>query len=143
MRIYADVKIKGARNEIIEKALVDTGADISLMPFSLARSIGAWRTNQQVDVAGIHGEARTLPIIVANLHFPSLNNIGGRLPFAMSNTERELIVGMDILNPLGIAIDTKTHQLSVKNEIWEAFKTLAGIGVLIFGAVKVLEALSS
>jgi Retroviral aspartyl protease. len=121
MRI--DVKLHGARDGIVETALIDTGAEISLMPLSIAANIGAWRTNQQANVVGVYGEARTLPIIVAYLYFPSLNNIGGQFVFAMSsNTGQELIVGMDILKPLGITIDTKTHQISVKNEIWEAFK---------------------
>ena len=152
MRIYPDVKLQGERNEIIERGLIDTGAEISLMPLSIAAKIGAWRTNQQTNVVGIHGEGRTLPIIVAHLYFPSLNNIGGKFPFAMSNTEQELsvgmdieqklIVGMDILKPLGITIDTKTHQLSVKSEIWEAFKTLTTVGVLVYGGLKLLDALS-
>ena len=142
MSIYADIKLQGARNEIIKRALIDTGAEISLMPLSIAANIGAWRTNQQTNVVGVHGEAKTLPIIVAYLYFPSLNNIGGQFAFAMSNTGQEVIVGMDILKPLGITIDTKTYQLLVKNEIWEAFKTLAAIGVLVIGGVKLLEALS-
>jgi predicted aspartyl protease len=141
MRIYADIILQGAKNKIKTRALIDTGAKISLMPFSIATKIGAWRTNQQVNVVGIHGETKTLPIIVAYLYFPLLNNIGGQFAFAMSNIEQEVIVGMDILKPLGITIDTKTHQLSVKNEIWEAFKTLSAIGVLVIGGVKLLEAL--
>jgi hypothetical protein len=112
------------------------------MPFSIAANVGAWRTNQQTNVAGIFGQARMLPVIVANLYFPSLNNVGGQFAFAMDDMEQELIVGIDILNPLGITIDTRTQQLSVRNEIWEAFKILAGVGVLVFGGLKVLEALS-
>ena len=142
MRIYANVRLQGANNESVENAIIDTGAEISLMPSRIAVNIGAWCTNQQMNVVGVHGEARTLPIIVAHLHFPALNDVGGQFAFVMSNTERELLIGMDILNPLGITIDTQTHQLSIKNEIWEAFKTLAAVGVIIYGGVKLLEALS-
>ena len=142
MRIYVDVKVGGETGEVIENALVDTGAEISLMPLSIATNIGAWSTNQQTNVVGVHGQARILPIVVAYLYFPSLKNVGGQFAVAMSNTEQELIVGMDILKPLGITIDTKTHQLSVKNETWEAFKTLATVGVLIYGGIKILEKLS-
>jgi hypothetical protein len=46
---------------------------------------------------------------------------------------------MDVLKPLGISVDTASHQLSVKNEVWEAFKTLAAIGILVVGGVKLLE----
>jgi len=142
MRIHENVRLQGARGENMERALIDTGAEISVMPLSVATNIGAWRTNQQTNIVGIFGQARMLPIIVANLYFPSLNNVGGQFAFAMSDMEQEFIVGMDILKPLGINIDTKTHQLSIKNEIWEAFKTLAGVGVLVFGGLKLLEALS-
>ena len=142
MGIYTDIKLKGARNEIIEDALIDTGAEISLMPLSLDINIGAWSIDQQKDVVGVHGEARTLPIKIAYLYFPSLNNMGGQFPFAVNNTGQELIVGMDILKPLGIIIDTKTHQLSVKNEIWEAFKTFSAVGVFIFTGIKLLGELS-
>ena len=142
MSIYEDVKVRGARNEIIENALIDSGAEISLMSVDIASNIGAWRSNQQVNVEGVHGESRTLPLIFSYLNFPSLNDIGGQFAFAMSNTGRELIVGMDILNPLGIIIDTKTRHLSLKNEVWEAFKTLSAVGVLFIGGVKILEALS-
>ncbi|MFQ6088927.1 MAG: hypothetical protein ACE5K0_08515 [Candidatus Methanofastidiosia archaeon] len=142
MKIHTIVKLQGARSEIFERALIDTGAEISLIPLSLGTNIGAWRTNQQTNVVGVHGEAKTLPIIAAYLYFPLLNNTGGQFTFVMSNTGQEIIVGMDILKPLGITINTKTHQLSVKNEIWEAFKTLAALGVLFSGGVKLFEALS-
>ena len=142
MRIYVDVKLQGARDEIIKRALIDTGAEISLMPLPTATDIGVWRTNRQLNVVGIHTEARTMPIIVARIYFPSLNDIGGQFQFVTDNRGQELIIGMDILKPLGITIDTKTRQLSVRNETWEAFKTLSAIGVLVVGGVKLLEALS-
>ena len=148
MKIQVNVKLKGERNEIIEKALVDTGAEISLMPLSMAKSIGAWHTNTQTSVVGVHGIAKTLPIIAVHLSFLSLKNIGGQFLFAMATPrpedtlEPELIVGMDILKPLGIIVDTKTHRLSVKNEIWEAFKELTALGVIFFAGIKLFEALS-
>jgi len=142
MRIYVGVKLKGGTNETTENALVDTGAEISLLPVSIAINIGAWSTNQQTNVVGVHGQARTLPIVVGHLYFPSLNNVGGQFAFAMSDIEQEPIVGMDILKPLGITIDTRTHELSVKNEIWEAFKKLAAVGVLTYGGIKILKKLS-
>ena len=56
----------------------------------------------------------------------------------MSPTEPKIIVGMTILQPLGITIDTKTHKLYIKNEIWEAFKTVVGNGVLILGGIAII-----
>jgi predicted aspartyl protease len=142
MNIRSNVKLQGARNEIIVDGLIDTGAEISLLPMSIAARIGVWGINRQINLIGVHGESRTLPMVAARLYFPSLNHIGGQFVFAVSDTNQEIIVGMDILELLGITIDAKTHQLTVKNDIWEAFKTLAAAGALFIGGIKILEALS-
>ena len=141
MQIHEDVLVKGEREEIVGRALIDTGAEISIIPYGLAARIGAWSTNQTVNVVGVHGQVRTFPLVVSYVFFPSLKNIGGQLTLAMSDGD-ELIIGMDILSPLGISIDARTHVLSVKNEIWEAFKALSAIGVIFFAGVKIVEALS-
>ena len=88
MRIYSDVRLQGATSETTKAALIDTGAEISMLPFNVAVDIGAWRTNQQADVVGVHGESRTLPIVAAHLYFPLLKDIGGRFIFVMSDTSR-------------------------------------------------------
>lgn len=142
MGIYVEVHLQGETNFTSHSALVDTGAELSLIPSGIARNIGAWSTSQQTNVVGVHGQGRILPIVVANLYFPSLNNVGGEVAFAMSDVEQELIIGMDILRPLGITVDTKTSRLSIENEIWEAFKALATVGVLAWGGIKVLQKLS-
>ena len=141
-RIYESVKFKGARGETLIKSLIDTGTDISLMPLKIARQIGAWRTNQTINVKGIHGQSKILPLCVVDIFFPSLNNIGGRFGVVVSDTEDTPIIGMDILKLLGITIDTKLNCLYVKNEIWEAFKTLAGVELLIYEGLKLLETIS-
>ncbi len=139
MKIYQDIRFKGFCGEAIEKALIDTGAEISLIPIDLARRVGAWRTNQSTNIVGIHAQRRNLPIAKTEIFFPSLGDKGGYFLVAVSDVEEEPIIGMDVLKPLGISIDTKTHQLSVKNEIWEAFKTLSAIGVLTYAGIKILE----
>lgn len=141
MRIYQTIRFEGARNTIQENALIDTGAEISMIPLRLAQMIGAQRTDQTTNITGVHGQSRTLPLGVVYVYFPSLNNIGGRFLVAISDIDSEPIIGMDVMKPLGISIDTQTNQLSVKNEIWEAFKTLAGVGVLTFAGIKILESI--
>lgn len=141
MRIYAKIGFKGARNRLVKKALIDTGAEISLIPIDLARRIGAWRTNRSINLVGVHRQTRRLPIGKLGIFFENLNNKGGYFLVAVSDIEDKPIIGMDVLKPLGVSIDTKTHQLTIKNEIWEAFKTLSAIGILTFGAVKILEKL--
>lgn len=142
MRINVDVQLEGETNLITQTALIDTGAEISIMPSSMARNIGVWSTNQQTNAVGVFGQGRTLPIIVADIHFPSLKNVGAQFPFAMSDVEQELIVGMDILTPLGVIVNTQTGQLSIKNETWEAFKILTAIGIIVWGGIKVVKKLS-
>jgi len=142
MRIHASVKLQGESNELVVSALIDTEAEISMMHSTIARNIGAWHTNMLTKVEDVQGEVRTLPIVVAYLSFPPLMNIGGELAFAMSDEGGGLVIGTDILELLGITVDTKTHQLSVRKETWEAFKTLANVGVLIYTGVNTLKALS-
>jgi len=139
MRIYKQIKFKGGRKETITKALIDTGASISLLPVRLARLIGAWRTDQDVNVIGIHKQSRKLPVGKVGIFFPDLGDKGGYFLVAISDIEEEPVIGMDVLKPLGISIETKTGRLTIKNEIWEAFKTLSAIGVVIFAGVKILE----
>lgn len=141
MTIYKPIKFRGAKGEIIEQSLIDTGASISMIPIELAMRVGAWRTDQNVNVVGVHKQARSLPLGKVGIFFPNLGEKGGYCIVAVTDVEKEPIIGMDILTPLGISIDTKTKELSIKNEVWEAFKTFSGIGVVIFLGVKILEKL--
>ena len=137
MRIYKPIKFKGARSETIRKSLIDTGASISLVPKELAITVGAWRTDQSKKLTGIHGQSRVLPIVKIGIFFPELGNKGGDFLAAVSDVEKEPIIGMDVLKSVGISINTKTGELLIQNEIWEAFKTFSAM----FVGVKVLEKL--
>jgi len=140
--IYVNVRISGARASSIVRSLVDTGAEVSLFPVNLAKRIGAWTTNRQITVVGVHGQSRTLLLIACRILFPSLGNLGGQVICAMIDENREPIIGMDVLRPMGVSINTKTGALSVRNEVWEAFKTLAGVGVAFYASISLLEAMS-
>jgi predicted aspartyl protease len=138
MRIYHPIQLRASRCGFARNALVDTGAELSMIPSETASAVGAWLTNYSQALTGVHQDTKSFPVVLVDISFPALN-VGGRFPFAMSNLMTEVIIGMDVLKPLGISIDTTTSQLSVKNEVWEAFKTLAGIGVLVVGAIKILD----
>jgi hypothetical protein len=75
--IYVDVIVSGQRNRIKQRALVDTGAEVSLMPSGLAKQIGAWCTNNLMSLVGIHGDTKTMPVILSYIRFSSLNEAGG------------------------------------------------------------------
>jgi len=136
--IYVPVRFKGARNEVVRRSLIDTGAEISLVPIDLARQVGAWCTNQTIGITGIHGHSRIVPLVKMGIFFPKLSGKGGYFLIAVGDTNEPLI-GIDVLRLLGIEIDTRTGKLEVKNEIWEAFKTLSAVGVILFTGIKVLE----
>jgi len=51
---------------------MDTRASISLMPRELAITVGAWRTDQYVNVTGVHGQSRDLPIGKIGISFPNI-----------------------------------------------------------------------
>jgi hypothetical protein len=109
-----------------------------MIPSTEASAVGAWLTSYSQTVAGVHQDTKTLRVVLVDLCFPDLS-VGGRFLLAMSDLQQEVIIGMDVLRPLGVSIDTVTGQISVKNEVWEAFKTLAAIGVLVVGGIKMLE----
>lgn len=141
MSILKNIKFKGAKEEIIEQSLIDTGASISLIPIELAKRVGAWCTDLDVKVVGVHKQSRDLSLVKVGIFFPDLGDKGGYFIAAVSDVEKEPIIGMDILRPLGISIETSTGELSIKNEVWEAFKTLSSVGVIVFLGVKIIEKL--
>jgi predicted aspartyl protease len=142
MRIYHEVTLKGTNYELPCKAVIDTGSEISLIPTSIANQIGVFETLDVTKVIGVHNDSKECKIVIANILFPSLENAGGNFRFALTPYSTDLIIGMDILTPLGISIDTRKKFLQKKNEIWEAFKTLAGIGVIVYGCKKVFDYLA-
>lgn len=138
MRIYNPIQLKASRGQVNCNCLIDTGAEVSFIPSSAASKVGAWVTNYSQTVTGVHQDTKTFPVVLVDAYFADLS-VGGRFPFVMSELTQEIIIGMDVLKPLGVSIDTATNRLSVKSEVWEAFKALAAIGVLVVGGIKLLE----
>jgi len=130
-RIYTDLVFKSKRGVIKMRALVDTGATDSVIPDNIARLIIIHKTPFTTSLRGFMKNFRTppAPIIIAETYFPTIRK-KGRFMYAMVHGADEIIIGMNILSLAGIHIDTRTGGLSVKNEIWEAFKTLSGIAGL-------------
>lgn len=144
MSIYEDIEVEGVNVKVTVKALIDTGAQISIVPLKLVRKIGApylvrksgnIRRLIRVPVFGIHGNVKRYPLVVVTIKFPKLG-VGGKFVIAAGEVSTP-IVGMDILNPLGINIDTKTGNVYVKNELWEAFKIISTVGVGIWIGKKI------
>lgn len=87
MRIYKQIKFRGAQGESIRKSLIDTGADISLILMELAITVEAWRTNQYVNITGVHGQSKSLPMAKVGIFFPELGNKRGDFVVAVSDIE--------------------------------------------------------
>jgi len=146
MQITEMVTIKGAREEIKLEALIDTGAEISFIPERLAQQVGAWSTPLSRNIRGVHNQSKVLPLVGVGISFPALNKVIDGFLVAMSQNDSQIIIGMDILNPTGITIDTETCKLSIKNKIWEAFKTVTGVigaGGLFYIGVKAVDEILS
>lgn len=131
--IHALVDFSGANGWRRLRALVDTGAQLTLVPGQLAASLGAWPTGQTATLCGVHGDCRTLPTAMLRVHFAALGGKGWLFKVAVDANRGEPIIGMDVLGPLGIHIDTRTGHIAIKSEAWETFKTIAGIGAVAGG----------
>jgi predicted aspartyl protease len=129
------------------ETLIDTGASISIIPLDLAQQIGAWKTNDKIQIIGVNNQMSLLLLCAVIVEFPMFNYIVvGKLIVAVSDKETRPIIGMDIMNPLGITIDTKAKTLSLRNPDNGNLKNiLAAIGnaTLFVGGiilvVKILE----
>lgn len=146
MDITKPVKFKGEFGELTVDSLIDTGASISIIPLDIAQQIGAWKTNDQMQIIGVNNQSSLLPLGAVIVQFPMFNNIGGKLVIPVSDKETRPIIGMDIMNPLGIIIDTKTRTLNLRGHENENSKDiLAGIGTATlfvggsFLVIKLLE----
>lgn len=141
MQIKVEVILVGNKKEIKSQAIVDTGAGISFIPEEIAKHIEVRETGQSKNIVGIHGDVESFPVVTAYLEFPSLKKPKSEFCFVMSDKQKKIIIGLDILKLTGISIDTETGQLTIKKKIWEAFKTIAGTGLVIYGGIKVLRAM--
>ena len=148
MNITKPIRFKGKFGELTVDSLIDTGASISMIPLDLAQQIGAWKTNDKIQIIGVNNQINLLPLGAIIVKFPMFNDVGGKLVVPVGDKETRPIIGMDIMNPLGIIIDTKTKSLSLRNTDNENLKNiLAGIGTatLFVGGtilvVKILEEL--
>lgn len=130
-KIYTDLIFRGKQRGIKIRALVDTGATISVIPDHIARLMVYNRTPYTVFLRGFIKtiQASTSPIVIADTYFPAVRK-RGRFTYAVVHGADQILIGMNILSVSGIYISTRTGELSVRNETWEAFKTLSGLVAL-------------
>lgn len=143
MQIHADVTFEGAHASETHPSLIDTGAVVTLLPLDLAGRVGASDFDEVVTLSGFNGHPSRCAVIGVKATFPGLQGKGGLVRvYAMPNLDRP-IIGMDIMKPMGIAIDTRTHSLTINIPMWEGFKKAAAIGTIGYATVKVFDYLFS
>ena len=94
--------VQRANPEILITALVDSGADASMIPINVLRAVGAKRLGKR-RVRGISGLAYSAEIYLATIR------IGPHLIRAMQviavKTNKEAIIGRDVLNDLVVTLN--------------------------------------
>ena len=137
MQIRKDIILEGAKSKCVN-ALIDTGASITLLPKKLADEIGARYTGEKQPLSGIFDNSGDVgEVAIINVKFPFLNNLNYLARVAVSAKATDVLIGLDVLNPLKMTIDTDTHELSVKNEVVEFGKASLMIvgGVVVAGLI--------
>jgi predicted aspartyl protease len=122
MKIYENIIYKASKGSTSLKSLIDTGATVTMIPISLAKKIGAYRTDKTIKLVGVHGQEKTCEVAVLKLYFPSLDNLGGALSVAVTDFEEEPLIGMDILSRYEIIINTQKLTLETKKPLTDLFK---------------------
>lgn len=134
MQILKDIILEGSKSKTV-KVVIDTGASMTLLPKKIADEIGVRYTGEKQPLGGAFESLNDIAeVAIVNIKFPFLNNLNYVAKVAVSTKAIGVLIGMDILNPLKIIIDTNTHQIVVKDEMKEAVKT----GLMIVGGAAVL-----
>ncbi len=94
-------------------ALVDSGADVTLVPVSLLEDIGAWESESGV-LRSQFGDAHAVSLYLVTIQVEDT-----RLPgvyVAADDSGTELILGRDVLNKLAIFLDGPLQETSVLDD---------------------------
>jgi predicted aspartyl protease len=100
----------GARTEEVP-AQVDTGAETSILPGALARSLGLAQMGA-VSVAGFGGLVSTVPTFSAEIAIRSLEPV--LVKVLASEGEEFVILGRDVLNRFRIVLDGPRSALEIE-----------------------------
>lgn len=105
--VYADVEIKGTKLSTRTRMFVDTGSTRSIIPYSLAEEVGAFKTPFRTRVE--YGDGNFKELVRADV----IMNIMGRETPAVVLLDQieEPILGVDTLEALGLAVDPASGKL--------------------------------
>lgn len=139
MKIKKDIVFEGISGKSVN-AVIDTGASYTLLPKRIADEIGVRYTGERLKLGGAFlGLSDNTHIAIANIKFPFLNNLTYSSRIAVSERAKNTLIGMDVLNPLKIVVDTRTGELTIKDDLVELAKgglMVVGAGVVAYGLFK-------
>ena len=101
------VAAPGGENAVLLPALVDTGADCTLIPRAVSRHLALPRIDR-LRLEGIEGIARPAPVYAATVEFA-----GRRLLARVVAYGEETIVGRDLLSRVTAHLDGPRRLLSI------------------------------
>lgn len=103
--------VTGRRAEGIP-ALVDTGADLSVLPNRLVADLGLLQVDEQV-VEGFDGRPRVLPVYLVVLHDRDLPPVEIRV---VRGDVSNAILGRDVLNRYKVVLDGPKQVMTISDE---------------------------
>jgi predicted aspartyl protease len=98
----------GAAEAVLLPALVDTGADCTLIPAAVARHLGL-PVIDRVSVQGLGGAVRRVPVHAASAAFGGL-----RVLARLAAYEAETILGRDLLNRAVALLDGPAQKVALR-----------------------------
>ena len=92
-----------SRAPIVVRALVDSGADVTMFPTALLKSAGA-RYVEQRYLRGVFGKAVLVHRYLTTIHIGT-HAIHGVRVIGVESTSGESLIGRDVLNQLHVTLD--------------------------------------
>jgi clan AA aspartic protease len=108
------VKLSDADGEnatVFERCLVDSGADRTVLPNSVAKQLGI-REIDCLEFAAFDGRITELSIGIVNIQFGSLSPVP--ISVAFNDSVEEILIGREVLNQYRILLDGPNRKLEVE-----------------------------
>lgn len=137
MQIRETISFEGKKGSKSVEALIDTGAEVTLIPKSLADELIDEYLEKKLRLKSASGHVTEANVAYMKVGFPSLNNISYVGEIAIIDNNDTILIGLDILNALNIHVDSKNRTIYLSNETLEAAKTGLAVvgGVALIGTV--------
>ncbi|MCS6910524.1 MAG: hypothetical protein NZM11_08150 [Anaerolineales bacterium] len=102
-----------AASEPVTVALIDTGADLTLIPLDMLLKVGAPEMRQAL-ARGVWDEPRPVTLYQVDLHIADHKLVGVEV-IGLDTDEPEIILGRDVVNRLILLLDGPQLQLNILN----------------------------